>query len=525
MAKDESKKTPELKPRKVKVIRALSDAENKKLRVAAYCRVSTDSEDQVNSFIAQVKYYNDFIRLSDTMELVDIYADEGITGTSTEKRDEFNRMIRDCKLGKIDRVFVKSVSRFARNSLECIENIRLLKSYGTNVLFENDGLDTSNMNSEMILYIKSAFAQSESLSGSKRVSTAIRMRMETGKFVTTTAPYGYRLEDKKLVIYPAEAETVRRIFDMYLHGYGISKIILALKESNPERIWTKEHIRYILRNEKYVGDSLYQKSFTPSVFPLKNIRNRGEVDQYYVSDTHGAIIDKETFEKVKIMLDKNLEKYEAIAAPKKRNYTGVLFCSDCGWAYKPKHPKDIRRWVCSQSGNAGRSCNSTPITESDLEKTFISFYNRLKQHENIIIHKTLSQLTDLKRRITVGSDGITAIDREIAALSDENSMYVRFYQQEMMDEVTYREQTGTINKRISELRSRRQKLLREDEDEACIDVLRKMKEDLEAMPDALLWFDSEIFNKLISRVFVQSKTTLVFELKCGIRLKEQIVWD
>lgn len=137
MEKDESKKTPELKPREVKVIRALSDSENQKLRVAAYCRVSTDSEDQVNSFIAQVKYYNDFIRLSDTMELVDIYADEGITGTSTEKRNEFNRMIRDCKLGKIDRVFVKSVSRFARNSLECIENIRLMKSYGTTVLFLN----------------------------------------------------------------------------------------------------------------------------------------------------------------------------------------------------------------------------------------------------------------------------------------------------------------------------------------------------------------------------------------------------
>lgn len=258
---------------------------------------------------------------------------------------------------------------------------------------------------------------------------------------------------------------------------------------------------------------------------MKNILNRGEVDQYYVSDTHEAIIDKEIFEKVKIMLAKNHKRYEAIVAPKKRNYTGVLFCGDCGWAYKPKHPKDIRRWVCSQSGNAGRSCNSTPITEATLEKTFVFFYNRLKQHKDIIIHKTLSQLTDLKRRITVGSDGIAVIDRELAALSDENSMYVRFYQQEMMDEVTYREQTGTINKRISELRSRRQKLLREDEDEACIDVLRKMKEDLEAMPDALLWFDSEIFDKLISRVFVQSKTTLVFELKCGMRLKEQIVWD
>ena len=166
------------KTKDVKVIRPTTGLYgDKKLRVAAYCRVSTSSDDQENSFIAQVKYYNDFLRLSDNMELVDIYADEGITGTSINKRDDFNRMIRDSSLGKIDRIFVKSVSRFARNSLECIENIRLLKSYGTTVLFENDAIDTNTMNSEMILYIKSAFAQSESLSGSKRVSTAIRMKM------------------------------------------------------------------------------------------------------------------------------------------------------------------------------------------------------------------------------------------------------------------------------------------------------------------------------------------------------------
>ena len=143
------------------------------LRVAAYCRVSTDSDDQMNSFIAQVKYYNDFISRNKNMVLVDIYADEGITGTCAEKRDEFLRMVADAKKGKIDRILVKSVSRFARNALECIENIRLLKSYGTTVLFENDNIDTETMNSEMILYVKSAFAQSEAMAGSKRVSTAV----------------------------------------------------------------------------------------------------------------------------------------------------------------------------------------------------------------------------------------------------------------------------------------------------------------------------------------------------------------
>ena len=152
------------------------DAE-KPLRVGAYCRVSTGSDEQADSFIAQVRYYTDFIRHSDNMVLVDIYADEGITGTSASKRPEFQRMLKDSQKGKLDRIYVKSVSRFARNALDCIENIRFLKANGTAVLFENDNIDTEKMNSEMILYIKSAFAQSEALAGSQRVTTAIRMRM------------------------------------------------------------------------------------------------------------------------------------------------------------------------------------------------------------------------------------------------------------------------------------------------------------------------------------------------------------
>ena len=248
-----------LQPREVKVIRAVSEITEKDvLRVAAYCRVSTDSDDQINSFIAQVKYYNDFIRLSDGMELVDIYADEGITGTSVSKRDEFKRMMRDSKLGKIDRVYVKSVTRFARNSLECIiESIRVLKSNGTTVFFENDGIDTETMNSEMILYIKSAFAQCESLSGSRRVSTACRMRMESGTFVTTSAPFGYKLADKKLVVVPEEAAIVRRIYQLYISGLGVDKIINELNETAKEYApWGKGRVEYVLKNERYIGDSL-----------------------------------------------------------------------------------------------------------------------------------------------------------------------------------------------------------------------------------------------------------------------------
>lgn len=517
----------DLKPREVKVIHAASNVSDKKLlRVAAYCRVSTDSDDQVNSFIAQVKYYNDFIRLSDGMELVDIYADEGITGTITGKREEFKRMIKDSRLGKIDRIYVKSVTRFARNSLDCIENIRILKDNGTTVYFENDGIDTETMNSEMILYIKSAFAQSESLSGSKRVSTAFRMHMENGTFVTTCAPFGYKLENKKLVVVPEEAEIVRRIYDMYLSGSGVYKLIEELNKTESKYApWGRSRVEYILKNEKYIGDSLWQKSYTPPVLPFKRKINKGEVDKFYVEDTQEAIIDKDTYQKVQSIFAKTAEKMTTRSVLAERLYTKMLYCGDCGCSYKARKFKTGVRWVCSKSGLGGISCNTTPVTEAEIEKTFVSMYNRLKQNEEIILKKTLTQVTALKKRIAAGCENIGVIDQEIASLSDENSMYVRFFKQGIVDEITFREQTGTVTKRINELRVRRQKLLHEDEDEACIEQLREIIEQLDGMPDAILFFDPDVFKALVSKVYINSKSALTFELKCGLKLKEDIKWD
>lgn len=514
--------------KEVKVIRPTKGLfGEKKTRVAAYCRVSTDSDDQENSFIAQVRYYNDFIRLSQDMTLVDVYADEGITGTSVNKRDDFNRMVKDSKLGKIDRIFVKSVSRFARNSLECIEFIRLLKSYGTTVLFENDGIDTETMNSEMILYIKSAFAQSESLSGSKRLKTAIRMKMETGQFYTYIAPFGYKAENKTLIPVPEEAVIVRKIFSDYIAGKGIGKIVADFNKDKtiPGYPWGKERVRYILSNEKYIGDSLFQKTYTPEILPLRNVRNKGEADMYYVEGTHEAIIDKETFATVKAMIEQNKLNDSKKEKGHKHSFTGKIFCGDCGWAYKKRVSNGERTWVCSKDGTAGQRCASHPITEEALGKTFVVMYNKLRQHEDLIIKDTLNRLLELKKSVFSGCEAIGDIDTELAELSEQNNMYVQLHSQSIIDEVTFMEQTNEIRQRINELRSRRLKLLNADEEEQCIEQLRQIKQYLDEMPRAILWFDSVIFENLVSKVVVQSKDVVMFELHSGIQLKEHIIWN
>ena len=510
--------------KQVQIIRPLTEysAQARIQRVAAYCRVSTDSDDQVNSFLNQVRYYTDFIRSSDSMELVDIYADEGITGTSLNKREEFKRMLKDARLGKIDRIYVKSVQRFARNSLECLESVRKLTDYGTSVYFENDRIDTRTMNSEMILYIKGAFAQNDSLAFSKRMATSYRMKMEDGSFITCCAPYGYHLENGTLVINEEEAEVVRRIFNTYLSGYGVGQIAAILNREGilcKDVRWTKTHIRYILFNEKYIGDALLQKTFTPDVLPLRSRKNNGEKDKFYITNSHPAIISREVFE---MTLNRKCER-ERFAAKKtvqQHLFSRTIYCGDCGWAYKRKEQNGVVYWVCAQKGNAGHECRGRNVSEGDIFSAFVLMYNRLRQYETVLVDHTLSQLIDIREKLISGRQEIVQIDAEVAKLCSQNDMYAKLRAKNIMDEVSYVEQTAEIQNRITTLRSRRMKLIGEDEDTHYIDDLRALKDALRHFPPVILSFDESIFSTIVERIKAGVNGAMTFVLKGGLNLTE-----
>lgn len=510
--------------RNIKVIQptaAISEAE-RKIQTAAYCRVSTDSDDQANSFLAQVNYYNSFISSRDDMVLVDIYADEGITGTCLSKRDELKRLIHDCSLGRIDRVLCKSVSRLARNSLECLETIRLLKEYGVSVYFENDNIDTKTMNSEMILYVKSAFAQSEALACSTRVSTAIRMKMESGEFVTTTAPYGYRLKNGNLVIVPEEAETIKHIFDLYLSGNGINTIATMLnKESvfTDGRHWENSAVRYVLTNEKYIGDTIAQKTYTPQVFPLQSKRNNGQRDKYYIANTHPAIISKDVFETVGRFL-----KSKAINAEQKlcrHLFSQKIVCANCGWSYRRKVTNNKVYWFCARQGRSGNECDSHQYHEDYIKEIFVRMYNNLRQYETVIIDTTIAQLAELRSKRAAGNSEISAIDSEIVKLSEQNDRYERFRAKQIMDEISFREQTDRLRKRLTELRSRRLKLAKDSEEEAVLVGIRELKETLADFPPVLIDFSADAFTATVDKIRVESNGDFTFILKGGIELTEK----
>ena len=250
------------------------DRSHEIVRTAAYARVSSDSEDQLNSFAAQIRYYTELLKDSTDAVFVDMYADEGITGTSATKRPDFQRLMSDCRKGKIDRVLTKSVSRFARNTADCLAAIRELKTLGISVYFEKEDIDTDEVSSEMMLAIYSQFAQEESLSISKNCRMGVHKRMADGTYKNPSAPFGYDCVDGKLTIDPEKAKIVKQIFDWYVSGIGISEIAARLNKLGVrKKIWWYSTVHNILTNERYIGDRLLQKSFTSDTLPFKPMRN------------------------------------------------------------------------------------------------------------------------------------------------------------------------------------------------------------------------------------------------------------
>lgn len=359
---------------------------NRVLKVAAYCRVSTDDEDQLNSYRTQKTYYSELIKKNPKWRFAGIYADEGITGTMVKKRDDFLRMIEDCEKGKIDLILIKSVSRYARNIVDCISYIRKLKALGIGIYFEEQNINSLTEDSEVYIGIYGVLAQSESENISANVKWGINKRMQNGTYACRIHLLGYRRnkETKEIYIVPEEAEIVKKIFQMYLQGMSMDQIKNHLEASgfktiNGKTTWDKKTIKGILTNEKYVGDIIYQKTYREDCISKKTKINRGELDRYLVTDNHPAIIDRETFRLVKRELVRRsskrrsssnaiteLGKYSA-----KYALSELLYCDVCGSPYRRKASikKGVRRayWRClNHLENGNEACPQVKGIEEQL---------------------------------------------------------------------------------------------------------------------------------------------------------------
>lgn len=409
----------------VKIIQPIVE-QAKKLRVAAYARVSSDSVDQLNSFATQVAYYTDFIQSKDEWEFAGLYADEAVSGTTADKRNDFQRLLADCRVGKIDRILVKSISRFARNTIDCIQTVRELKQLGIAVEFEKEYIDTGNMGSEMLLSILGSAAQEESLSISKNLKWSYRRRMKSGDFITCSAPLGYYLKNGTLIPDPQEVPIVEYIFSSYLTGRSLKEIATELStmevgiaDKKSER-WHRSTIRYILANEKYIGDSLVQKWFTPDELPLKHQKNKGKISQYYIKNSHPAIISREIFETVQQLLKQRVEQHFSKTAIRSFPLSRTMQCALCGSTFQRRPNTKTVRWTCYQHLQSKELCPMTIIEENEVYGAFLSVYNKLLDNKNSILKAMLNQLLELQVKTVFARPDIMAANERISELVKQN---------------------------------------------------------------------------------------------------------
>ena len=340
-------------------------------RVAAYARVSSDKDPMGHSLSAQISYFNNLIQKHPDWTLVGIYADEGITGTRAD-RPEFMRLFADCRAGKIDMIVTKAISRFARNTVTLLETIRELQRLGIDVYFEEQNIYTLSADSELMLTLLASFAQEESLSASENQKWRIRKGFEQGK-ASTCQMLGYRLVDGEITIVPEEAETVRRIFELYHQGYGMQKIANIINEEGHRTIkgseWRVSKVRSILQNEKYTGDLLLQKCFVRDHVSKACVPNRGELPQYYVEEDHEAIVGKDVFGAVQALMAQRRIEY---ARPQGHEsaFSRKIRCAICGKNYRRKVTAYNVVWCCSTFNTKGKKY--CPTAKQIPETTLIS---------------------------------------------------------------------------------------------------------------------------------------------------------
>jgi len=352
--------------RKITVIKPKKELVINRKKVCAYARVSTGKDTMLHSLSAQISYYSSYIQKHGEWCFSGVYAEEAVTGTK-DKRPEFQRMIADCKAGKIDMIITKSISRFARNTVTLLETVRMLKELNVDVYFEEQNIHTMSGDGELMLTILASFAQAESLSVSENCKWRIRNDFKQG-IPNTFSLYGYQWKDRKLQIYEPEADVVKKIYDLYLSGVGSVKISHILNADNIPSPnggkWSCQTVIGILKNEKYVGDMLLQKYYKKDHLSKHLIKNKGELPQYYVEDYHDGIIPKETKEEVNEIF--SLKK-QTITPNKMYSFKGIVFCSKCGCRYVRKKNYKKYVWKCNTFCNEGKAkCDSKQVPDSVL---------------------------------------------------------------------------------------------------------------------------------------------------------------
>lgn len=505
-------------------------AKSRKTRVAAYCRVSTASDEQLISLDAQKLHYESYIQSNEDWEYAGLYYDEGITGNKAEVRDGLQAMLRDCEEGKIDLIITKSISRFSRNTTDCLEMVRKLVEMGIFIFFEKEKINTGSMESELMLSILSSLAESESVSISENEKWSIRKRYQNGTFIISYPPYGYANVNGEMVIVPGEAEVVKRIFADCLAGIGTYTIAKKLNAENvPTRKNGKWHggtVNGILTNEKYTGDVLFQKTYTDGNFNRHT--NYGEVDQFFCQNHHEAIISYEDFEKTQAVLaQRAAEKGNGTNTSKYQNrYTlsGKIVCGECGTTFKRRtHYKpsgNYIAWTCGQHIENKHVCSMLYVEEAAIHDAFVNMINKLVFGHQKILKPLMESLkgTDDKGKLMQ----IQEIERKIEDSAMQKQTLANLAAQGILEPAIYTEECAELAVQEERLLTEKKNLISDiGGDRTKLQELITLMQ-FTSKGKMLERFEDEIFDSFVEKIVIESRDCAVFHLKCGLQLKERM---
>ncbi len=516
-----------IRPVKQQIIQQLQP----KKRVCAYCRVSTDSREQHNSFSVQMDYYKNFIEGQEDWKFAGIYADDARSGTKLQKRDDFLRMMKDCEDGKNDMVITKSVTRFARNTVDSIQAIRRLKELGIGVYFEKEHINSMSEKSEQMLTILSSLAQGEAESISTNNKWAVLKRFQDGTFTISCPAYGYtRDDDGELIIQEEEAMVVRRIFRDYLHGKGTYLIAKELTDEGYPTIrsgekWSDGVVRELLLNPVYSGNLLLQKTYTTEVLPFKRKHNRGQVPQYFIEDNHEPLITPEQEEAVRKIMEYR-SKQHGVDSEKCQNcydLSSKILCGECGSTFRRQKiyigkPYEKIQWCCHQHIEDKTKCGQKAVREDILQYAFVLMWNKLTSNYADILLPLLEVLKKI-RMDEQQEQEIEDCNNKIMELTEQGHILSRLISKGYMDPAVFIERQNALTVELTAAKKKRNQILDNNGFEQEIAGTELLLELIKNNPGILEAYSEDLFSQAVENVIIR-KNQITFRLINKLELTE-----
>ena len=504
----------------------------RKLRVCAYARVSTNSRDQLNSYLTQVQYYTDKIKSNPAWEFAGVYADEGITGRKKQGREDFEAMLRDCEDGLIDLTITKSIARFARNTIECIEIVRKLKLLGVAVYFEKENINTLEESGELILTIMAAVAQAESEDFAGNNRWAVVRRFENGTFTYSSVAYGYNKDaEKNLQINEDEAKVVRWIYQSYLNGMGTYMITKELTLQGVPTIrgsksWCENEVRNILTNPIYEGNSLLQRTYTEKTYPFAKKENKGQLAMYLWEDVHPQIVTHEEAAAVRSLMEQRQRMLNISTGKANERYTFTekVVCEDCGKHLKRKivsigTSSEHISWECPTHVWDKEECRMKPVREDSIEQAFVKMWNKLYTNQGTVLEPLLKALNELR---TSKADNLELekLNNELKKLSEQSQILNQVMKKGYMDSAIFMEKNNLLMFEMQRCRKKQMQIVRTQKREK--EIIRTEQIIQLVNFEGYQWsFDERLFQKTVKEVRVSIDHEIAFVLINGLVLKEK----